>query len=241
MTLRTPSLEAIAHRGVRERYPENSIPAFVAAIDQGADAIELDVHATADGTIVVHHDAALSARTGSAHSGRAINSLTLSELSTFELASGINVPTLAEALTTICPSARAYIEIKASDIEELVADVIASVPVAIGKCAVHCFDHRISRRFASLDAKTPTGILIVGYPMDPQSILRAAAARDFWESCEFVDKNLVDTIHSAGGRVIAWTCNEPGEWSRLRSIGVDGICTDRVGALVTHLRRYVTS
>jgi glycerophosphoryl diester phosphodiesterase len=236
MRRRTPSTEAISHRGDRERFPENSIPAFVAAIEQGADGIELDVHATSDGSIVVHHDAALPADTASPRAGRPIKSLTLSELATFELAPGIGIPTLEEALKTVCASARAYIEIKAADIEQQVADVIASVPNAADKCAIHCFDHRIARRFASVDAKTPTGILLVGYPMDARSVLESAAARDFWESHEFVDKDLIDEIQSAGGRVIAWTCNDPAEWRRLAALRVDGICTDRVGALVSQLR-----
>jgi glycerophosphoryl diester phosphodiesterase len=229
-------IEAIAHRGVRDRYPENSIPAFVAAIDQGADAIELDVHATADGVVVVHHDAFLSTSIASPHAGRAINSLTLAELTTFELAPGVAVPTLEDTLRTICPNARAYVEIKAPGIERLVADVIASVPEAIENSAIHCFDHRVSKRFASLGSGIPTGILLVAYPVDSREVLEAAGARDFWESCEFIDKDLVDTIHSASGRVIAWTCNDPAEWRRLVAVGVDGICTDRVGALVTHLR-----
>jgi glycerophosphoryl diester phosphodiesterase len=236
MRRRTPSIEAISHRGVRERLPENSIPAFVAAIDQGADGVELDVHATSDGAIVVHHDAALPASSPSPRAGRSIKSLTLSELGTFELAPGITIPTLEDALKSICASARAYIEIKAPDIEQEVADVIASVPNAADKCAIHCFDHRVARRFASIDAKTPTGILLVGYPMDARAVLDAAAARDFWESCEFVDEDLVEDIRSAGGRIIAWTCNDPAQWRRLAALKVDGICTDRVGELVTHLR-----
>ena len=47
---------AISHRGLRATATENSIPAFDAAIDAGAEAIELDVHATVDGVIYVHHD-----------------------------------------------------------------------------------------------------------------------------------------------------------------------------------------
>ena len=228
-------IEAIAHRGVRDRYPENSIPAFVAALDQGADAIELDVHATADGIVVVHHDSFLASSNPSPHAGRAIRSLTLSELAMFELAPGIGVPTLDEALRTICPASTAYVEIKAPDIERAVADVIAAVPGAIDNCAIHCFDHRISKRFGSLGSGIPTGILLVAYPVDSREVLDAAGARDFWESCEFIDQDLVDAIHSAGGRVIAWTCNDPAEWRRLIAAGVDGICTDRVGALVQHL------
>ena len=47
----------IAHRGMPRRLRENTLPSFAAALAAGADGIELDVHATSDGVVVVHHDA----------------------------------------------------------------------------------------------------------------------------------------------------------------------------------------
>ena len=228
--------EAIAHRGVRDRYPENSLPAFQAAIDAGADAIELDVHATRDGVIVVHHDAALSAESRSPHAGRAIAALDLSELADFEIAPGIAIPTLEEVLQALAPSTRIYIEIKAPAIEALVAELLVQSPASRGRCAVHSFDHRIARRFGGLASSVPTGILEVGYPVDPPSLLRAANARDLWQQYEFIDRELITGIHAAGGRVIAWTCNDVAEWEQLREMRVDGICTDRIEANVAWLR-----
>lgn len=231
--LQTP--EAIAHRGIRERYPENSLPAFAAALDAGADGIELDVHATRDGVVVVHHDAVLPRAVDSPIAGRAIVSTEFSELSNFELAPGVGLPTLEDVLQAIGARAAAYIEIKAPDIEAHVARVISSVPTA-SRCAVHSFDHRIVLKFASLARGVPTGILEVGYPVDPSSMLAAAHARDLWQACEFIDAELVSAIHARGGRVIAWTCDDPTQWARFRAIGVDGICTDRVAACASWLR-----
>lgn len=236
MQNRTLSPEAIAHRGVRDRYPENSLPAFVAAADAGAEAVELDVQVTADDILVVHHDANLTPRTSSPLAGRTIRALTVEELSDFELSPGIGIPTLADVLRAVTPSINVYIEIKAQNIEALLAELIASVPAAAGKCAVHSFDHRIARDFALLAPNVPTGILLVGYLIDPLSVLETSESRDLWVSCEFVDRELIETVHSGGGRVIAWTSNDPAEWDRLSASGVDGICTDRVAALVAHLR-----
>jgi glycerophosphoryl diester phosphodiesterase len=233
MATSTPTFEAIAHRGVRDRYPENTIPAFQAALDFGADAIELDVHATSDGVVVVHHYFNLPVDNTSTHAGRAIADVTSRDLETFELTRGVGIPTLDEALRVICRTAKAYIEVKARHIESLVAQSITNVPGASEKCAVHSFDHRIVNRFA-LVSDVPTGVLIVGYPMRADEILHSANARDFWENCEFIDRDLITTVHASGGRVIAWTCNEPAEWDRLIDAGVDGICTDRVGDLVSH-------
>ena len=227
----TRALEAIAHRGIHDRYPENSLPALVAALDAGADAVELDVHATRDGVVVVHHDANLPPST-TPLSGRAIAAVGAADLATFELTPGVGIPTLEEILLALAPRAKVYIEIKASGIEAVVAAVLARVPSAATSCAVHSFDHRIVQHFGRIAPTIPTGILLVGYPVDAAAVLTAAAARDLWQSCEFVDADLVASIHRARGRVIAWTCNDPAEWNRLREIGVDGICTDRTAALV---------
>ena len=48
--------EAVSHRGLRTAAPENSVPAFLAALEAGAEGIELDVHASGDGSVFVHHD-----------------------------------------------------------------------------------------------------------------------------------------------------------------------------------------
>ena len=76
----------ISHRGAHQTLPENSIPAFLRAIELGAEGIELDVHATKEGTVVVHHDRAVNSPE---RSPRRIADLTLSELQEFRLGDGI--------------------------------------------------------------------------------------------------------------------------------------------------------
>src|SRR5579872_5982756 len=98
------SVEIIAHRGVPRLFPENSLPGFERALSLGADAIELDVHLTADGGLAVHHDPVLShaeARRGpSGVSGGTlrIRDLTAADLRTHYLAPGVPVPLLPEVL-----------------------------------------------------------------------------------------------------------------------------------------------
>lgn len=72
-----PSSLIVAHRGDRERYPENTLTAFESAIAKGADAIELDVFSTRDGELVVHHDYTLERTTEGAGD---IGGFTLAEL-----------------------------------------------------------------------------------------------------------------------------------------------------------------
>src|ERR1700674_3435378 len=85
LTLSRPGTktEKISHRGAHQTLPENSIPAFLRAIELGADAIELDVHATTDGVVVVHHDPVVNAP---AAARTRIADLSASEISRFPLA-----------------------------------------------------------------------------------------------------------------------------------------------------------
>jgi glycerophosphoryl diester phosphodiesterase len=74
-------------------------------------------------------------------------------------------------------------------------------------------------------------VLEVSRHIDPAASLLAASAADLWQEVDSIDEETVELVHSVGARVIAWTANEPSEWRRLRAIGVDGLCTDRIAEL----------
>jgi glycerophosphoryl diester phosphodiesterase len=219
------SPELIGHRGAPRERPENTLASFLRALDLGAEAVELDVHATSDGVVVVHHDFIPRAESSvAALRGRSIVDLTAAELATFQV-SGEPIPTLTAVLEAIGRRATVYVEIKGHDIESRVLAAIASVPSA-KRVAVHSFDHRAVVRARVMQPNLPSGILSASYLIDPQGALRAANARDYWQEGSMVDDALVDAIHAGSGRVIAWTVNDPEHARRLASMGVDGICTD---------------
>jgi glycerophosphoryl diester phosphodiesterase len=239
---RPDRVEIIAHRGTPREFPENSLPGFARALDLGADGIELDVQLTADGIPVIHHDGAVHVRMGgTGGSGPRIQDMTARELGGHVLAPGVPIPTLAETLALVGTRAIVYVEIKASDAERQVLHCIGASRAA---CAVHSFDHRVSLRTTRIlaegahgdPAATPTGILLASYLIDPEHALQAARARDYWQQSDLIDADLLDRVHAAGGRVIAWTVNDPAEARRLRHMGVDAICTDVCGVLQEALR-----
>jgi glycerophosphoryl diester phosphodiesterase len=91
-----------------------------------------------------------------------------------------------------------------------------------------------------LSRATPIGLLSDSYLLDTAAALRAADARDWWPHWRLVDAALVAAVHGAGGRVIAWTVNDPDAARRLAALGVDGICTDVpdvVGPAIAHVPR----
>ena len=68
---------------------------------------------------------------------------------------------------------------------------------------------------------------------DPLTLLATHGAQDLWPNYRLVTRALVDDVHAIGGRVIAWTVNDPADAERLTSLGVDGICTDDVSMLTS--------
>jgi glycerophosphoryl diester phosphodiesterase len=218
-------VERIGHRGAPRELLENTLPSFLRAMERGATALELDVHATTDGILVVHHDPTIGRAVESRHLGRALETMGWGELQQVELAPGAFVPRLTDVLSAVAGRATVYVEIKGSGIERLVCDLIRRSST---ECAVHSFDHAAIGRCAEIAPELPRGILFEDRPTDVAAAMAAVGARDVWPHWRLVDAELVDAVHARGGRVIVWTVNSPAVAKSLRTCGVDGLCTDDV-------------
>ena len=207
--------EFIAHRGTHDVFTENTIDAFQRALDLGFTGIELDVHATADGVCVVHHDETVITQ-------KVALSIRGTYFETLRSAAPL-VPRLDEVLAMVGKRARVYVEIKGDGIEGHVTDAIAATDT---DCAVHAFDHRIVRRVKDLLPSVRTGILQSSRLINSVQAMRAAGADDLWQWHEFADAHLIEEVTDAGGRVIVWTANTPADWRLFQEIGIAGICTD---------------
>jgi glycerophosphoryl diester phosphodiesterase len=207
----------LAHRGASGHAFENSLTAFRAARDQGADGVELDIHATEDGALVVHHDPSISGL-GS------IEDLSLAAVKTVLLPNGEAIPTLAEALQVL-EGLEVWVEVKS-----LPADLDSSLLAALNAsprpdlCRVHSFDHRIVRRLGELRPSLRRGVLSASYPLDPAAPMLAAGATALWQEASLIDAELVAAVHRKGGEVIAWTVNDAALARRLGALGVDALC-----------------
>ena len=220
-------MERIAHRGAKREHAENTVAAFKTAFDRRADAVELDVHGTRDGVVVVHHDPTLGSSFG-ALNGRAIADLDWAAIAQASTSSKTRIPTLTDVFGITPPGATVYVEIKGRGIEQLVAELLRHTGT---RCAVHSFDHESIRRMRELLPQVPRGILFDRRPKDVETDLRNAAARDVWPEWRLIDGSLVKRVHAAGGRVVAWTVNDRTVAGDLIALGVDGICTDDVRLL----------
>ena len=210
----------IAHRGMPRLLRENTLPSFAEALSRGAQGIELDVHVTADGVVVVHHDA---------RTARGLEiARTQWDVLRREATDGSGIPTLEDVCDLVSDRAELFVEIKGAAIEEAVLRVLDG---HTGPIAIHSFDHPTIRRIAKLDSSIRLGLLFEDRVADLGALLAAHGARDAWPHYSLVDQRLIDEVHAVDGRVIVWTVNAPRDVRRLTALGVDGICTDDVTLL----------
>jgi glycerophosphoryl diester phosphodiesterase len=205
------------------REPENTLPSFAAALAAGAQGIELDVHATADGVVVVHHDPVT-------RDGVAISATRWSDLrEPARRANGAtSIPSLASVCDLVAGRAELFVEIKGVGIEQ---GVIAELDGRTGPFSIHSFDHAAIGRLARRGVAYRLGLLFGEAVHDMPALLAEYGAADAWPHYTLVDRALVDNVQRSGGRVIAWTVNSPTAARRLADYGIDGICTDDVTML----------
>lgn len=182
-----------------------------------ADGVELDIHATRDGGIVVHHDPEIPGL-------GPIASLELTALREVRLRNGEPIPLLTEVLD-LMGDRDVWVEVKALDRawDQPLLSTLAGGP-APDRYAVHSFDHSIVGRLGGLDPSLRRGVLLAETIPDPVGAMKAVGATTLWAEKRLVDRPLVDRIHAADGALIAWTVNELADLRRLTQLGVDGLC-----------------
>lgn len=214
-----------AHRGAAQLHGENTLAAFRAAAAAGADGVELDVRATADGALAVHHDAFLP-------DGRAIALVAAGHLPA-------HVPLLDAALDA-CGALVVNVEIKSDPGEpgfdeerSLAAPVVAAVRAWGGATIVSSFDPAMVDRVRALDAEVPTAQLTTLLSESPEATVAGIAARGhgWWHPWHPVlDGPDVALAHDAGLGVNTWTVDIAERIVELARWGVDGIVSDDVVA-----------
>jgi glycerophosphoryl diester phosphodiesterase len=217
----------LAHRGANRLALENTVPAMRRALELGADGVELDVHRTSDGHLVVRHDATSAAGV-------------LCELPWAEIRAALPaVPTLAAVLDA-CRGALVNVEVKnlPGDADWDPADRAVELLVELLRARGGADDVLVSSRnlatidrMRSLAPHVPTAFVTRG--LDPLEALLTAEAHghaalhpDVWSLAGRVLGALVARARERGLRIRVWTVNEPDEVRRLEAAGVDAVITD---------------
>jgi glycerophosphoryl diester phosphodiesterase len=234
----------VAHRGAPRQAPENTMEAFRLAADAGADAIELDVHLTADSQLAVIHDETLERTTD--HTGRVADQ-TMDEIrgadagATFSRADdsgfpfadrGLRVPELAEVLEWLPESLGLVIEIKARAAADAVVSAVTAHPVlASGRLSVISFDEATIERVRELNPEIRTGYLLVPtQPIEPALVWATEHGHlgvHPWEGDLGIDPLPVLAQARAYGREIGcYVVNDPERMKHLAALGLWGFVTD---------------
>lgn len=251
----------MAHRGGAGLWPENTAHAFRQSVALGVDVLEMDLHGTSDGALVVIHDATVERTTNG--TGR-VNALTLAELKkldagyrwtndggrTFPFRSkGITVPTLREVLDEF-PSARLNIDIKQAQ-PSLVESFCRMLREnrATGRVTVASFSASTLAEFrhACPEVRTSASIdEVFALASDLQAGRDIAADKTRVRLVQVPERafgqgwltaELVAAAHRAGVEIHVWTINEEAAMRRFLALGVDGIMTDYPDKLIALLKQ----
>ena len=230
----------VGHRGASGYAPENTFASFELALEQGADVVELDVHLSRDGTVVVIHDERLERTTD----GRGlVQEHSLAELRRLDAGTwfdprfaGQRIPTLDEVLEWAAGRTPLAIEIKNGPlfyegIEARIVELLERHRMR-ERALVISFDHHALGRLRALDPSVATGVLYFGRPLDPVLLAGAVGAQVLEPHWSFVTAQDVTLAHAAGLRVSAWATSDPRVLAGLVETGVDGIATDHPDVLV---------
>ena len=236
-----PRPTAFAHRGGSLEAEENTMPAFERAVGLGYTHVELDVHLTKDGQVVIHHDPTLQRMFGV---DRAVADLTMADLAGIRTPGGATVPLLADLLHAF-PHLHVNIETKSDAVVPALAEVIRKAGALERICVGSFAPERTAAARAALGQglcwspahagvarlwacgwglPLPCGFPVVQVPVQ-------------WRGIPVVTPRMVRAAHARGIHVQVWTVDDEAEMNRLLDIGVDALMTDRPSLLRDVLRR----
>lgn len=232
----------IAHRGVHQGIPENSLPAYQKAIDLGCDFVEIDVRTTKDGKFVSIHnstiDSYVTGKTGS------VKSMTEKELKALDIGlktsvewKGTQIPTFEEILRLCKGKTGIYLDLKDAAIPELMAII-----------SKYNLEHDILWYIPYQHFKQigdPDLIFGNSFPMpDPQSetnlvpLLKMLKSPVIATDMDVLTQSFVNTVHQFGGKVfVDEKEGTQAEWAKIIGWGTDGIQTDKPGELIEFLKQ----
>ncbi|PJE99747.1 glycerophosphodiester phosphodiesterase [Streptomyces carminius] len=213
-------LLTVGHRGVMGVEPENTLRSFVRAEREGLDVIELDLHLSRDGALVVMHDAEVDRTTDGTGP---VAGMTLAELRALNAGLGERVPVFEEVVDAVSAPLQAEIKDRAA------ARVLAGAIERRGlheRVRVISFHDDALREIRGLLPDIPVALVTGRSTSTAPERARELGAE--MVSCEFrwLAAEVVERCHAAGVEVISWTVNTDAELARARELGLDGVVTD---------------
>ncbi|MDQ0785587.1 glycerophosphodiester phosphodiesterase family protein [Streptomyces sp. B3I8] len=210
----------IGHRGVMGIEPENTLRSFVAAERAGLDIIELDLHLSKDGALVVMHDAEVDRTTDGAGP---ITEKTLAELRALDAGRGERVPTFEEVLDAVRSPLQA--EIKDVAAARALAEVMRRRDL-VTRVEVISFHDEALAEIARLVPGVRTALVASRYGLDVVERAVAVGATTLVLNIRRLTLEVVEHARKADLRIIGWVVNTQDHLRLVRALELDGATTD---------------
>jgi glycerophosphoryl diester phosphodiesterase len=210
----------IGHRGVMGVEPENTLRSFVAAQQAGLDLIELDLHLSKDGALVVMHDADVDRTTDGTGP---IAEKTLAELRALDAGRGERVPVFEEVLDAVRSPLQA--EIKDVAAARALAEVMIRRDL-VGRVEVLSFHDEAIAEIARLVPGVRTALVASRYGVDVVDRATAVGATTLVLNIRRLTLEVVERARKADLRIIGWVVNTQDHLRLVRALGLDGATTD---------------
>ncbi|SHF92682.1 glycerophosphodiester phosphodiesterase [Flavobacterium defluvii] len=217
----------IAHRGAKAYEPENTLQAFQKALDLNSDGIELDVHLSADGHVIVIHDETIDKMT---NGKGAVNSFNLSALKSFLIEGKHQIPTLREVFDLVDKKCFINIELKSRDtlqyVYELIKEYISQKNWNYEHFIVSSFDWTALQEIHNQNPKILIGVLTetdLHLALAFAETIQAKAIHPYYH---LLNPENVQEIQKKGFLVLPWTVNMEEDIQKIKSYKVDGIISD---------------
>ncbi|MCX4638396.1 glycerophosphodiester phosphodiesterase [Streptomyces sp. RPA4-5] len=214
------SFLTIGHRGMMGVEPENTLRSFVRAEQEGLDVIELDLHLSKDGALVVMHDADVDRTTDGAGP---IVERTLAELRELDAGRGERIPVFEEVVTAVRAPLQA--EIKDVAAAQALAEVLRSRDL-VDRVDVISFHDEALAAIRTLLPGVRTALVGSRYGTDVVDRALAVGATMLSLNIRRLTLELVERAHAAQLKVVAWTVNTHDQLRLARGLGLDGVVTD---------------
>ncbi|MFV8392372.1 glycerophosphodiester phosphodiesterase [Flavobacterium sp. LB2P6] len=216
----------IGHRGAKGYEPENTFVSFQKALDMQVDGIELDVHLSADGEIIVIHDESIDRTTN----GKGfVSALSLRELKAFQI-EGNEIPTLREVFDLVNQDCFINIELKSYEATDKVVSLIEKYVTKKGwkydRFLVSSFDWNALQQVAFLNDKIPIGVLTETDLDLALAFAKFIQAKSIHPHFHLLTKENTAHIQKKGLQVFPWTINEIEDIQKIKTFNVNGIITD---------------
>jgi glycerophosphoryl diester phosphodiesterase len=210
----------IGHRGVMGVEPENTLRSFIAAQHAGLDLIELDLHLSKDGALVVMHDADVDRTTDG--SGP-IAEMTLAELRALDAGHGERVPVFEEVLDTVRAPLQA--EIKDTAAARALAEVMHRRDL-VGRVEVSSFHDEAIAEITRLVPGVRTALIASRYGVDVVDRAVEVGAATVCLNIRRLTLEVVEHARKADLRIIGWVVNTQDHLRLVRALELDGATTD---------------